>query len=345
MTAAYPGNASTYVPELTQKLVVDYSRSIDKFPLNRYCQIVPVEKQVGYYPNITREEAGRIMQTDGKNFAWPDGMDRPLHVGESESFEFLPYGTKRYDLGVPLGKLAEGQAAFNIKAHHAGMKAEQAMRLRTQKIVTAATTAGNWDSAHTSAVSSISGVSGKWDVSTTSRKDIKRSLDYAAELVVTNTLNGVDPKDLILVMSMGLARKISVSQEIVDYIKGSPDALDQIRGEGRNAMFGLPDKLYGIDVVIENTVKVTSKKGATKAASAILPDTTPFLCSRVGGLVSERASEAPSFSTLVCFMKEEMTTEEFDDTKHRRIELHVVEDYDVRLVAKISGFLFTAACD
>jgi hypothetical protein len=234
-----------------------------------------------------------------------------------------------------------------VKALESGRKAEQAMRLRTQIVITAATTAANFDSAHTSAVSSITGVSGKWDVSTTSRKDIKRSLDYAFEQIMKSTLNGVEPGDMILVMSPGLARKVSVCQEIVDHIKGSTDALDEIRGElrGKNAVYGLPAKLYGYNVVIEDTVKVTSRKGGTVARSFVLADTTPFLCSRPGGLVSERAPESATFSTLTAFMKEEMTTEEFDEPKHRRTEIHVTEDYDVKVTADTSGFLFTAASD
>lgn len=346
MTATYPNASNTYVPELTDKLVVDFSRNVNKFPLNRYVQIVPVEKQNGYYTKMTREEAGRILASDGKNFLWQDSMDRPLHVGETESHDFPAYGTKRRDFGCVIGYLGAQQAAFNVKAIHAGLKAEQAMRVRTQLCVTAATTTGNYDSAHTSAVASISGVSGLWDVSTTARKDIKRSLDYAVETILKSTLNGINgAEDLMLVMSPGCARKISVSQELVDHIKGSPDALAEIRGElpGRNVLFGLPNRLYGINVQVEDTAKVTSKKGGTIARSFILSDSTPFLCSRPGALVSERAAETASFSTLTLFMKEEMTTEEFDEPKHRRTELHVTEDYDVAVTASISGFLFTSA--
>ncbi len=145
-----------------------------------------------------------------------------------------------------------------------------------------------------------------------------------------------------LVMSPGCARKISVSQEIVDFIKGSTDARQYIDGKlGPNAQYGLPSNLYGVNVIVEDCVKVTSRKGATRAASYALADTTPFLCSRVGGL--DGVYGAASFSTLTVFNHEEMTQETFDDPKHRRTEIYVVDDFAPVVTASISGFLFTAA--
>lgn len=344
MAATFPSGSNTYVPEVTNKLVVDYSRNKDKFPLNQYVQICPVTKQVGYYLEMTREEAGRILNTDLKNFAWPDGADPPTHNDDTEGFEFKPYKTKRYSYGFNIGSLAVEQAAFNVVAHNAGVKAEQAMRARTQMVVGAATTSGNYDATHVSAVASITGVTGKWDVSTTARKDIKRSLDYAANKIIEDSLNGVASEDLILVISLYTARLMSISQEIVDMIKGSPEAYAEIRGElpNRNIHFGLPNRLYGYKVVVEDSVKVTSKKGATKAVSGILANTTAFMCSRVGGLVSTQAAEAPSFTTHVLFMKEEMSVESKSESWERRERHRVVEDFQAAVVGKIAGFLFTS---
>ena len=139
----------------------------------------------------------------------------------------------------------------------------------------------------------------------------------------------------------------SLSQEIVDYLKGAAgDALRELYGTlpDSGPFFGLPRKLYGYTIVVEDTQKVTTRKGASAAANTpILSDNTPFMCSRVGGLVSERTDFGASFSTHVLFMKEEMTVEEFDDPKHRRVENHVVEDYASQVVAPVSGFLFTSA--
>ncbi|MDE2102953.1 MAG: hypothetical protein KGL39_37260, partial [Patescibacteria group bacterium] len=348
VTAAYPTGSNTYVPEVTDKLVVDFSQNVDRFPVNRYVQIVPVDKQVGKYTRMTREQAHRILEVNGSDMAWPDGQFRPMHNNETESFGFYNYNTMRVDLGFNVGRLAVEQGAFDVIAHNAGQVAERCMTLRTQRAITAATTTGNYPAANVLTVSSISGNFGKWDVSTTARKDIERSFQVAGETIMQYTLNGVQPQDLIVVMSAGCARKVKLSQEIIDYIKGSPNAYDEIygdlRGQNPNSYWGLPSRLFGVELVIEPTVKVTSFKGASSTTlSYVLPDATPFMCSRPGGLVSERASETASFSTLTFFMKEEMTVEQFDEPKHRLIEHHVCEDYDVQVTAPIAGVLFQAA--
>jgi hypothetical protein len=244
-----------------------------------------------------------------------------------------------------LGDQAIGQADWDVLNQHAAIKAQQAMTARTQKAITALTTAGNYASTHTSAVASISGNTGNWSASTTARQDVKRSLNSAADLILKDTLAAVDVNDLILVMSPTCARKVSECQEIVDHIKGSPEALAQIRGElpGENAIFGLPNKLYGFTVVVEKCAKVTSKKGATKAVSYVLTDTTPFMCARPGGLVG--VAGAPSFSTCTVFVyeKDEMSVETLDDRVNRRQLISVVDNFDTVMTAPVSGFLFTSA--
>ncbi len=349
MAAAYPGGApNTYIPstEATNNMIVDFSRAPDDFPVNKYTTIVKVDKSVGRYCELSVEQRGRVLNTDLKDRMWADGDDASDGRGQLEAFEFKPYETTRFEFPFRIGEKAAGEASWDILASHARIKAQEAMTARTQKHITLLTTSGNWPSGHTSAVSAISGVTGKWDVSTTARADIKRSLNYAIEQILKATLSAVDVGDLQLVISPELARKISVSQEIVDYLKSSPDALDWIRGKvGKNSVYGLPDSLYGIPLVVENTVKVTNKKGATKATSYVLAATTPFIVSRPGSLNGTGDSSSPRYSTCCTFMLEEMTVWSKHDQDNRNHKGRVVEDYDVRLTAPISGFLFTAACD
>ena len=134
---------------------------------------------------------------------------------------------------------------------------------------------------------------------------------------------------------------MSMCQEIVDYVKASPEALAQIKGElgGRNTRYGLPDKLYGFETFVESTRKVTSRKGATRAVSSVFPTTQAVLCSRVGEL--EGVAGAPSFSTLVIFAYEEMTVETKNDSDNRRTIGRVVENITAKLAAPASGALFS----
>lgn len=346
MAAAFPSQYNTFLPstEATKHLVVDYSRNPNDFALPQYVQYVPVKKNVGRYIEMTVEMAGRILQTDGADMLWADGADAPAGNANLESFEFKPYLTQRFASAFNIGELAAEQAEWDILAQHARIHAQRMMTLRTQKVVTLLQTSGNWPSAHTSAVSSISGVTGKHDVSTTARKDIKRSLDYGADVIRKATLGAVKPSELVYVVSPGYARKISVSQEIVDHIKGSPAAEEEIKkGLGPNSQYGLPSTLYGYPVRVEDAVKVTSRKGATKATSYIMSDGSPVLVSRVGGL--EGVEGSPSFSTVTLFLKEEMTVESKHDRDNRKHTGRVVDDFDEVLTSAISGFLFTSAVD
>ncbi len=344
MAAVFPSAADTYVPshEASGKLVVDFSRNQEDFAVNRYCQIIPADKITGYFLRMTVEEAGRILNTDLRDFVWEDGQVAPLGHDGTESHEFFPFRCIRYAYSVNLGDLTIDQASWDILAQHSRIKAQQAMTARTQKAITVLTTQANYDSSHRLNVTTITGNTGNWSQSTTARQDIKRSLNTAAELILDDTLAAVDINDLMLVINSALAADLSLTQEIVDYIKGSPEAVAQIRGElpGRNTIYGLPDKLYGFPIVVEKTRKVTTHKGATTARSQVLAKATPFMASRPGGLIG--VQNAPNFSTCVLFVQEEMTAETKRDDDNRRTKARIVDTFDAKLVAPASGVLFLA---
>ena len=181
--------------------------------------------------------------------------------------------------------------------------------------------------------------------STTQRQDIKRSINHAIELILKDTLSAVEEEALILVISPAVAIGMSECQEIVDHVKHSETAIDQIRGDGKfknpNARCGLPLQLYGADVVVDATYKTTSKKGATAAKSAVLGTDVAYMVARPGDLVAP--SGGPSFSTVSILALEELTVETLRDSRNRRVEGHVVDDVDVVLTAPVTGFRFTSA--
>jgi len=150
---------------------------------------------------------------------------------------------------------------------------------------------------------------------------------------------------LVLVISSGLASEISQSQEIVDYIKQSPLALEQIRGEmsgsNANAMYDLPATLYGVKLVVEKTRKVTNRRGATRAVSSVLANGTPFMTARPGSLEGQYG--APSFSGGTVFVFEDMKVETFRDRKDRRQQGRIVDDYGFELTAPAACGMFQNA--
>lgn len=344
MAATLPSYANVFIPDhaASGKLVADYGRNPSAFPLNQYCQLVPVEKVAGYYLEMTVEEAGRILNAAVDNFVWYDGQPRPEGNDGTEAHNWMPFRTRRQAYPFTIGQLTADQASWDIVAQHAAIKTRQAMTARTQLAITALTTAGNYPTGHVLDVTTdITGGTGTWAESTTARSDIKRAIAQGIEKILDATLNGVSPDDLVLVVSSAAAKEIAISQEIVDYIKASPEALAQIRGElpGGYVHYGLPNRLHGVKLVIEDTRKVTSKKGATRAVSPVLAATSAILLSRPGGLVG--TGVGPNFSSIVWFSKEELNVEKLDDRNNRRILGSVVDDGCATMVGKAASVLFT----
>lgn len=347
MAGVLPGGNNTFVPshEASGKLCVDYSRNVKKFAINEYSQIVKAPKSVGYYMKATIDEGGRVIDDDANDSLWMDGENAPGGRDGTSEHEYKAFSTERRVFTFTLGDKGIEQATWDIVAQHAQRKAQQAMTVRTMKAVKAITTTGNHIASHVLDVTAMSGNTGTWAASTSARQDIHRSLDVARDLILDDTLAAVDIDDLYLVINSTLARQLAESQEIVDYIKGSPEALAQVRGElkgsNQNGEFGLPSKLYGLNLKVEKTRRVTTRKRATRAVTQVLPTATPFITARPGGLSGTYG--APSFSALTCFMYEEMTAETKKDKDNRRTSGRVVEDYIFLLTAPEAAIMFQNA--
>ncbi len=169
---------------------------------------------------------------------------------------------------------------------------------------------------------------------------IKRTLNRGVRQIMLDTGSVVRKKDLVLVINPNLAFAISETQELIDHIKGSPDAYDQVKGgKGKWSEWGIPDTLYGIPVVVEDSVITTTPRGAaTQTSSFIMGGNIAYLMSRPGGLVSKAGG--PSFSTATLFAYEEMTVEKLQDTVNRRVSLNVIDDVGVGMTAPVSGMYF-----
>src|SRR5687768_414570 len=98
MAVGFPSGTNTFVPsfEASGKLVVGFSRNPNTFSVNKYVQVVPVNESVGYYLNLTAEEAARVVNSDLQDFIWPDNNAAPDGNWALESFEFKKFATTRY---------------------------------------------------------------------------------------------------------------------------------------------------------------------------------------------------------------------------------------------------------
>jgi hypothetical protein len=235
--AQFPSSTNVFIKshEASGSLIVDFSRDPSTFAVSEYAQIVPVKKPSGLYQVMTVEEAGRVLGADAAEYDWADGADAPDGSDGTESFDYPQFQTRRSAYPYRLGQRTVDNAEWEIAAQHGRIHAQKAMTVRTMRAVTALTTSGNYDSTHVSAISggSITGTTGTWAQSTSTRQDIKRSLNHAAELIMLDTLSAIDIDELMVVISPTLAKEMSVSQEIVDMIKQSSDAKYYVSGEGK----------------------------------------------------------------------------------------------------------------
>lgn len=335
------GGLSTYIPSTndlaTGALQVEFTRSVNTFALSRYATLVPTSKMTGFY--LRQDNADNVRVTDVNEFAWPLGNDRP--TGKQNAFDFVQYTTARFGFPFYIPQESAAQASWDVVAQHARSKAQLAMTRRSMAAASVLTTVGNWGTNYTTAAGSNgpsgSGytATGTWANSSTTNRYIQKSIQQAMQLVSLSSGGAVNPNQLILVISPAIAQTISQAPEIQDYVKFQA-GIQYLQGSDTFAKWGIPPTLFGLaDVVVEDAVKMTSKKGATDARSYVLGNGAYFL-SRPSGLVGTEG--ASSFSTLQIFAYEDMTVEQFNDPLNRRIEGRVIDNSIPALVAAVGGF-------
>jgi hypothetical protein len=343
--AQFPGQSNTYVKDhaASNYLITQFSRNIKDFPLNRYIQYQDVNKDTGYYLRLNVEQAGRLKDGKMDAYYWPDGADRPRTHDGTEKFNWADYRCQRFDFPFMLGWKSRDQAGFDLQDVELANHAQQAMTGRTLRVHKLLETNSYWDASHRKdVVSGIPGNTGRWDQSTTTRSDIKRSINFAIDVIRRDTLAAVkQKKDMVLVMNPKTAQRLGESQEMINAFIQSRYAMSQFTGkESEYSDYGLPERLYGIEVVVEDSVMTTSARdSATVVKQDVCADGVVYLLSRPGGLVS-KSNSGPNFSTIMSFLYEDMTTETLDDTNNRRTEGHIVDDSAEVLTAPVSGFKF-----
>jgi hypothetical protein len=323
------GGLNTFVPtfsEATGLIQTEFTRNVKSFAVNRYSKLVPVSTVSGYYLKINSDEAVRVI--DEKDFRWAYGEDRP--TGINNDFDFAQFTTKRFERGFHIPYETAKVAAWDIVAQHARSRATQLMTLRTNRVVTALTTTGNWGS-NTSASGTAFGSGPAY-----TNGNIQKLFQTAVEKIMVATGGAVQPSDLVAVMSPKTAHAMSQSAELKDLIKYT-QGVQLMQGAGNYSRYGLVPQLFGIgDIVIEDAVKVTNQKGATRAADYILGLNAVVFVSRPQGLVGVEGGS--NFATVTNFVYEDMTVETFDDPRNRRTVGSIVDNSAIEITAPLAGW-------
>ena len=345
-----PGHGNVFIPgfgvngvneRATGRIQIEFSRSPDRFSLNRYIQLAPDSPESGWYLLLDTAEAVRMV--NDQDYIWPDGSDAP-DIGD-RPLAWRPFTTVRRAFPFRLGRKAVDNAAFDIVAAHSRMSATQAMTRRTREAVTELLDATVWG-ANTELTATAAG-GGPWD-GVAGTNNIKKTIHSMVETVMTSTGGAVSAGDMILVIGVATAHTMSESDEIIQYMVNHERAMtDAISQAGIVSNYGLPTQLYGVGVVVEDAVEVKARRFAVPIDDAaqtaanvgtFMMGPEAVLLSRPNGLTGG-ITGGPTFSTLTGFVYEDMVIENFDDPENRRVRGRVVDDIDIKVTAPMAGFL------
>lgn len=351
MATMYAGPGNVYVPsfDLQANLIVNYSRDPKKFKVNELMTVTPVDKPINKYLRIKPEVAGNITDNWNASRRWADGSPMPIQLEGGQKHEWLEYFTERYVETFPLGYQTENNAIWDIVKTQSEAMAGRMMTGVAVEAYSVLTTAANYDNTDTA----TNAGGGKWDVATSTTRYIQNSLATGVQAIQKSTMNGVQPEDLVLVLSPNVAKQMAQSAEIADYVAQGPAAWGYLQGNLDKSQYGpsfygnygLPPVLYGIKVIVDPLVKDTAALGATSSKSEVAGTTTAYLIARQGALSSSAGGS--NFSFLHCFryVKEEMKVEVIDDSINLRKIIRVVDNRQVKAVATEAAYLYTAVVD
>jgi len=326
------GGTQTYVPQLHGDLIVEYSRNPAKFPINRYINVRKVDKMLGYYVQMRNDGQARFVNE--QDVLWPDGNDAPVLNYGTDEFDFKSYACVRRAYTARLGYLGVDQAAWYILAQQARFKAQLGMTHRSKRVASTLTTSANWGG-NVGNASTLGGAT--WAAATSATPAIRSSIMKALINVQLATLASVDMHDYYLVFNPNTAKVVATSQEWIDFIKQSPESINIWKGEAQYSKYNIPEQLFGINAVVDDTVYNSAGVNQTPTFSYTFPDNVAVLLTKQQAV---QPSAGAAFSTFELFAYQEFETFVYNDVVNRRYDLQVVENVaDNFVFAPSSGYM------
>jgi hypothetical protein len=268
-TTAFPGQYNVYIPAFGGKdrasLIVSYARDPKKFAVNGLATRTPTQLENGNFLSLRPEALARVGQ-DPNYYIWQDGQPFPSGNYNAQDFRAVPYQCIRRGMPDYLGDLTKEQAVWPIESTKLDALAHIMMTLRAvvyytlmlnplNHLTTHVKTATQWSSLY-------GATGGGWLQGTPENPIIQRTMRNVANVIRQDTLAAVDYHNLTLVISVPAAINMASSSEINWYLAQSRFAVDQVRGDNdnQNGNWGLPKKLYGMNLIVDPTVKTTSPR-------------------------------------------------------------------------------------
>lgn len=344
MAVGYPGGINTYIPtlDISGNLMVEYSRNWKSFALNRIVNVRPTKKPRGVYLRFNPKDQVRIQPNNN----WNPGNLRPVGFQNSLGFEQVEYTTKRYNYNVTLDQRTVDVTDWPIMKSHSNALGQQAMTNRSVITYNKLTTSGTYDAAHVKTSTQLGGwSSGFIDGGSTADPRIKKVLDAASQIIQKATGGRIRQGQLSVAFNSKSAQTLSVTRELREYVMQNPDAWKNVTLDDTNLnhAYGLPARLYGYNVVVDDTFYNPENRGSTAETDApsvpAWPDNTALVFLREGDL--EVPDGGSTFSTCHLFAYEDMTVETFPDTRNRLVYLDVTDEFVPEVVSKVSAVLVT----
>lgn len=309
MALVIPGSRNGFLINLTPQ-VIAYTRDEKEFKINKYAEFVETKKPDGAYTKIGRDQQIRIDNINRSH--WAPGADRPKGDWNKQVFEHVAFSTKRYHEPWELDYMTiDTFDSFDVKLAHMQLVVSQAMTSMTYRFLNLMTTSANWGGVHVKTAHQWSGISspnGFWhkasaDEASPSFNAIEKTLHGVMSAIHMDTNGKVTPSKLRMIINHNTAQKIKSSGEWSAYMKGSPDALPQLRDPGNiNMAWGLTERFKGlVEIVVEDGMYLEAQRNsdesevATASRKPLMPDNMALICTQIGGV--DGTYGAPSFST------------------------------------------------
>lgn len=342
----FQSTTNVFTPSFDQTagLVLNYARNQKDYVVNQLSTITPVKQVAGNWLRLDPNDVVRMNQDLSRTF-WYDGQPLEADSANKQRHTFLTYNAQRRV--PPGGAIQRGynevkQAAWDLQATDRSVLANKMMLVRTKAFFDALFNTDNHLTDHVSTATSLGG--GFWDNATSTLNYIQKTFTEVARRILLDSNGVVDMSQLTLVLDPYSAQRMGQTQEVRDYLAQQVNSIEYIRGEMKNTAFGLPDKMYGVRIVVDKSVANYANIGATanRQFLANASNQVAFLA-RPGDLVNT-GDLASSFSTVHFFVVDgqEMQTYSYDDVRNMRYENFVYEYWDVKVVSPETGYIVTS---
>lgn len=348
---AYVGfgaGANPYIPTMspnTGDVQIQLSRNPRSFAVTRYARHIDVDLDAGKYLKIDTQE--QIRMVGGVNYNWVWALGNPAPQAQNIPFDLdNNFSCTRYAFPWQFPMERVGTAVWDVVAQHAQMRMVTAMTNRAIIASTRLAASGSWtESSSKFATIALLGtaagisITGAFDAS---EGNIRKFFQAAGLLVKRNTAGAVNPqKDMLAVMNPITAAKMAESTEITNYVQNNPFAPQYLKGE-ENWAWLLPPSMFNVaDIVIDDSVTVTSDVGAaTTTYVYTIPTNAVVFVSKPAGLTE---NVGPSFATLTgfCCKPHNLSSWNWVDPKDNLLMGRVTDWIDYQVTCPLSGVYVT----